>query len=330
MNIAVLSDGGWGTALAILLSGNGHKVRQWGPFPEYIGEIRRSRMNRKFLAGVRLPDDIVLCEDMKEAVAGAELILLASPSQYMRGTLQKFSAFHSDRQLLVNVAKGIEVGSLRRMSEICNEILGKNRYCVLSGPSHAEEVALKSPTAIVAASSDHADAEAVQKIFMNEFFRVYTSPDVVGVELGGSLKNVYAIASGVIDGMGLGDNPKAALMTRGIAELARLGVVLGGKSETFSGLSGIGDLLVTCISRHSRNRHVGEELGRGRKIDDILKEMGLVVAEGVTTAESAHSLALKNGVETPIINEVYEELYQGKDPRSGVRDLMTRKAKKEF
>ncbi|HBC88641.1 MAG TPA: glycerol-3-phosphate dehydrogenase [Lentisphaeria bacterium] len=331
MNIAVLSDGGWGTALAILLVHNGHSVRLWGPFPDYICEIRKSRENSKFLAGVKLPDGLVLCEDMKEAVEDSELVVLASPSQYMRGTLEKFSKLHSPgKQILVNVAKGIEVGSLKRMSEICDEILGKTRYCVLSGPSHAEEVAVNVPTAIVAASNDAATAEVVQKVFMNEFFRVYTSSDVVGVELGGALKNVFAIACGVIDGMKLGDNPKAALMTRGIAEMARLGVVLGGRYETFSGLSGIGDLIVTCTSRHSRNRHVGEELGRGRKINEILKEMGLVVAEGVKTSESAHSLALKNNVDTPIINEVYEELYVGKDPRRGVKDLMTRKAKKEF
>jgi len=331
MNVAVLSDGGWGTALSILLVNNGHSVRQWGPFPDYICEIRRSRVNSRFLAGVRLPDGLLLCEDMKDAVDDAGIVVLASPSQFMRGTLEKFSKFHlPEKHVLVNVAKGIEVGSLKRMSEICDEVLGKNQYCALSGPSHAEEVALKSPTAVVAASSDTRTAETVQKAFMNEFFRVYTSADVVGVELGGSLKNVFAIASGVIDGMRLGDNPKAALMTRGIAELARMGIALGGKGETFSGLSGIGDLIVTCISRHSRNRHVGEELGKGRKIEDILKEMGMVVAEGVKTAESAHSLALKHGVDTPIINEVYEELYLGKDPRNGVRDLMTRKAKKEF
>jgi glycerol-3-phosphate dehydrogenase (NAD(P)+) len=216
------------------------------------------------------------------------------------------------------------------MSELCEAVLGKNRYCVLSGPSHAEEVALKCPTAIVAASTDVNTAETVQKAFMNEFFRVYTATDVVGVELGGSLKNVFAIASGILDGMCLGDNSKAALMTRGIAEMARLGVALGGRTETFSGLSGIGDLIVTCISRHSRNRHVGEELGRGRKIKDVLNEMGLVVAEGVKTAESAYNLALNHNVETPIINEVYAGLYLGKDPRQGVKDLMARKARKEF
>jgi glycerol-3-phosphate dehydrogenase (NAD(P)+) len=331
MNITVLSDGGWGTALALLLIRNGHNVRQWGPFPDYISEIRKSRENSRFLPGARLPDELVLCEEMKDAVDDSEIIVLASPSQYLRGTLAKFAEYHEhDKHILVNVAKGIEIGSLKRMSELCVEILGKNRYCVLSGPSHAEEVALKSPTAIVAAATDVKTAEIVQNAFMNEFFRVYTSTDEVGVELGGSLKNVFAIASGILDGMGLGDNSKAALMTRGIAEMARLGVALGGRNETFSGLSGIGDLIVTCISRHSRNRHVGEELGKGRKIEEVLKEMGFVVAEGVKTAESAYNLALKYNVETPIINEIYAGLYLGKDPRKGARDLMTRKARKEF
>jgi glycerol-3-phosphate dehydrogenase (NAD(P)+) len=268
---------------------------------------------------------------MKDALNASEIIVLASPSQYMRGTLAKFAGYHDPKKhILVNVAKGIEIGSLKRMSELCDEILGKNRYCVLSGPSHAEEVALKCPTAIVAASSDVKAAETVQTVFMNEFFRVYTATDVVGVELGGSLKNVFAIASGILDGMGLGDNSKAALITRGIAEMARLGVALGGSSETFSGLSGIGDLIVTCISRHSRNRHVGEELGKGCKIEDVLKKMGLVVAEGVKTAESAYNLALKHNVDAPVINEVYAGLYLGKDPREGVKDLMTRKARREF
>ncbi len=331
MNITVLSDGGWGTALALLLVRNGHNVRQWGPFPEYICEIRKSRENSRFLPGARLPDELVLCEEMKDTLHDSEIIVLASPSQYLRGTLAKFAEYHDpDKHVLVNVAKGIEVGSLKRMSELCEEMLGKNRYCVLSGPSHAEEVALKCPTAIVAASTDVKTAEIVQQAFMNGVFRVYTATDVIGVELGGSLKNVFAIASGILDGMGFGDNAKAALMTRGIAEMARLGVALGGRNETFSGLSGIGDLIVTCISRHSRNRHVGEELGRGRKIGDVLKEMGLVVAEGVKTAESAYSLALKYNVETPIINEVYAGLYLGKDPRQGVKDLMTRKARMEF
>ncbi|MCK5843587.1 MAG: NAD(P)-dependent glycerol-3-phosphate dehydrogenase, partial [Victivallales bacterium] len=255
---------------------------------------------------------------------------LATPSQYMRGTLERLAPIYSG-QLLVNVSKGIENDTLLRMSELCFEIIGDSaKFAVLSGPSHAEEVALKTPTAIVAGSNEHDLAELTQKAFMSSFFRVYTSEDVIGIELGGSLKNVFAIAAGVIDGMRLGDNPKAALITRGIAEMSRLGVALGGKTGTFSGLSGIGDMIVTCTSGHSRNRHVGEELGKGRTIEEIQKEMGMVVAEGVKTAQSAYALAKKVGVETPIITEVYQAIYEGKDSRRGVRNLMTRKPKREL
>jgi glycerol-3-phosphate dehydrogenase (NAD(P)+) len=216
------------------------------------------------------------------------------------------------------------------MSELVEEVLGPVRYVILSGPSHAEEVGRLVPTAVMTASKDMAAARAIQQACMNEFFRVYTSDDVVGAELGGSLKNVLAVAAGVLDGMGMGDNTKAALMTRGIVEMARLGEALGGRPETFSGLSGIGDLIVTCMSRHSRNRHVGEELGKGRKMEDIQREMGMVVAEGVKTASSAYDLARRVGVETPIIDEVHAGLYENKDPRKAVRDLMLRDAKPEL
>jgi glycerol-3-phosphate dehydrogenase (NAD(P)+) len=331
MRTAVLSDGAWGTALALTLIDNGHEVIQWGPFPDYICELRETRKNRQFLPGIPLPGNLQFSADMEEAVSGAEIIILASPSQFMRQTLEKLAPFYSPDQILVNVAKGIEMGSLKRMSELCTEILGSERsYTVLSGPSHAEEVARKSPTAVVVGAEDHNDAAKVQKAFMNSNFRVYTSDDIIGIELGGALKNVFAIAAGVIDGMELGDNPKAALITRGIAEMARLGVALGGRFETFSGLSGIGDMIVTCTSGHSRNRHVGEELGRGKKIEEIQADMGLVVAEGVKTSESAYHLARQAGVETPVVNEIYAGIYLDKDPRQGVKDLMNRKAKKEF
>ena len=231
--------------------------------------------------------------------------------------------------IYLNLAKGIEVGTCMRMSELVEEILGPVRYVVLSGPSHAEEVARFVPTAVMTASKDAAAARAIQQAWMNEFFRVYTADDVVGAELGGSLKNVLALAAGVLDGMGMGDNTKAALMTRGIVEMARLGQALGGRAETFFGLSGIGDLIVTCMSRHSRNRHVGEELGKGRKLEDIQREMGLMVAEGVKTASSAYELARRAQVETPIIDEVHASLYENKDPRRAVRELMMRDAKPE-
>jgi len=229
----------------------------------------------------------------------------------------------------MDISKGVEKGTLLRMSELCEQILGKTRYVAFSGPSHAEEVSRRVPTAVVAASSDTAAAKTVQKAFMNDYFRIYTSRDVLSVELGGALKNVIAIAAGILDGAGMGDNTKAALMTRGIAEMARLGAKLGGHRQTFSGLSGIGDLIVTCMSRHSRNRFVGEELGKGRKLDEIIKSMNMVVAEGVDTCKAAYDLARRAGVETPIIDGIYAVLYQDRKPLDVVRQLMTRKAKSE-
>ncbi len=331
MKITVLSDGGWGTALASVLCDNRHEVTLWGPFPDYIEEMRRTRRNERFLKGVELPAALALDSDLAEACAGAGLVVLAAPSQFMRSLLTRLRQVTRAPDLIyLNVAKGIETDSCKRMSELVAEILGNVRYAILSGPSHAEEVARRLPTAVMTASADERAARTVQETFMNEYLRVYTSDDVIGAELGGSLKNVLALAAGVLDGMELGDNTKAALMTRGIAEMARLGQALGGRAETFSGLSGIGDLIVTCSSRHSRNRHVGEELGRGRKLEDIQKEMGLVIAEGVKTADSAYKLARRTGISTPIIDEVYQSLYAGKDPRQAVRDLMMRDPKPEL
>jgi glycerol-3-phosphate dehydrogenase (NAD(P)+) len=331
MNITVLSDGSWGTALALLLCRNGHNVTMWGPFPEYLDQMAASRENTKFLPGIKFHENLRLEKDMASAVAQSEMILLASPVQYARGVLEKFKPLHNNKQhFLVNVAKGIENGSLLRMSQICGKILGECSYAVLSGPSHAEEVSRQAPTTIVAASEDAELALKVQDIFMNDTFRVYTSDDVVGLELGGALKNVMAIAAGIIDGMKLGDNPKAALITRGIAEMSRLGEALGGNAQTFSGLSGIGDLIVTCCSGHSRNRHVGEELGRGKKLDEITREMGMVVAEGVKTTLSAYELAQQNNIECPIINETYAVLYKDEDPRKAIKNLMSRPSKPEI
>ncbi|MBO5761070.1 MAG: NAD(P)-dependent glycerol-3-phosphate dehydrogenase [Lentisphaeria bacterium] len=329
-NVTVLGDGAWGTALAMVLAGNGKNTILWGPFPENLREIREKREN-KFLKGVAVPETILIEEDMANAVENAELLVLASPSQYMRGTLEKLkNCFDPGKHALVNIAKGIEVGSLLSMSGICKEILGKDlQYCAISGPSHAEEVSRKMPTLVTLASADQDLATKARDTFMNPYFRIYTSSDLTGVELGGALKNVYAVAAGIIDGMGMGDNPKAALMTRAIAELTRLGISLGGDERTFAGLSGIGDLIVTCTSRHSRNRFVGEELGKGRKISEITAEMGMTVAEGVKTAKSARDLAWKCGVETPIVNAVYDVIYKEKDPREAVTELMTRRARAE-
>ena len=330
MNISVLSDGGWGTALAMVLCENKHAVTLWGPFPDYLAEMARTRRNERFLKGVELPASLRFEPDLSRACAGADIVVLASPSQYMRGLLGKLAAVPRPADLIyVNVAKGIETDSCKRMSELVAEYLGDVRYAILSGPSHAEEVARRVPTAVMTASRDAQAATTVQQAFMNEYLRVYTSTDVVGAELGGSLKNVLALAAGILDGMGMGDNTKAALMTRGIVEMARLGEALGGRPETFSGLSGIGDLIVTCTSKHSRNRHVGEELGKGRKLAEIQKEMGMVVAEGVTTASGAYQLARRAGATTPIIDEVYASLYADKDPRLAVRELMLRDPKPE-
>lgn len=331
MKITTLSDGSWGTALSMLLCRNGHAVTMWGPFPEYLDKMAVSRENPQFLPGYKFHENLRLEKNMGKAVADSELILLASPTQYTRRVLEQFKAFFdADRQLLVNVAKGIENKTLLRVSQICTDVLGKCTYAVLSGPSHAEEVIKGAPTTVVAAAENEAAARQVQEIFMNETFRVYTGTDVVGTELGGALKNVMAIAAGIIDGMRLGDNPKAALITRGIAEMSRLGEALGGNPLTFSGLSGIGDLIVTCCSGHSRNRHVGEELGRGKKLAEILQAMGLVVAEGVKTAQSAHELARRAGIECPIINETYAVLYENRTPGDAVRNLMSRPSKPEI
>ncbi len=330
MKITVIGDGAWGTALAINLVANQQQVTVWGAFPDYLETLRTTRRNDRFLPGVELPEALNFESDLATAVAGSDILLLATPTQFLRDVLIKLAPVPRDpAQIIVNVAKGIEMKSWLRISEIVEAMLGKVRFVALSGPSHAEEVARRKPTLVTAASSDAAAAQTIQRTFMNENFRVYTGDDVVGVELGGALKNVMAIAAGIIDGMGLGDNPKAALMARGVSEMGRLGEALGGKPQTFFGLSGIGDLIVTCSSRHSRNRHVGEELGRGRALDDILKEMGMVVAEGVWTAQGAYTLARRAGVETPIIDEIYRILYEGRKVDDALFALMTRSPKSE-
>ena len=332
MKIAVLSDGGWGSALTRVLAENGHEVVMWGPFPEYLAEMSISRENRKFLKGIKFHDNIVFEPNMAKAVAQAGILVLATPTQYLRSVLDQLAKVYdlSCNALLVNVAKGIEENTWLRISEMVGSILPDAPYAVLSGPSHAEEVARKIPTAVVAAAKNIENAELVQQVFMNRNFRVYTSCDTVSVELGGALKNVIAIAAGIIDGMQLGDNPKAALMTRGIAEVGRLGEALGGDAQTFSGLSGIGDLIVTCCSGHSRNRHVGEELGRGKNLQTILQEMDMVVAEGVRTSIGAYTLARRCGVETPIIDEIYNVVHNDASAIEALERLMTRSGRTEF
>jgi glycerol-3-phosphate dehydrogenase (NAD(P)+) len=280
---------------------------------------------------VHVPDTVAVTSDIAAAVDGAEMIVAAVPSQFLRSVMLQIADYPFDRATVVNVAKGVENGTLLTMSEMLHDALPAlppSHIATLSGPSHAEEVSRKIPTTVVAASLDMGTARKVQRVFMNPSFRVYGSNDIRGVEIGGSLKNVIAIAAGIIDGAELGDNTKAAVMTRGIAEIARVGVAMGAHVRTFSGLSGIGDLMVTCMSRHSRNRFVGVEIGKGRNLDDILGDM-VMVAEGVATTQSAYELAARVGVEVPIIAEVHRILFEGKDPLVACHDLMTRDPKRE-
>ena len=329
MNVTVIGTGGWGTALAVLLHGNGHKVVLWGRLAEEVDPIIAAGENKLFLPGVKVPKEIVVTLDAKPALRDAELVVLAVPSHGMRPICQQVRDFVPSGALLVSVAKGIENETGARMSEIITKVLQTDRVAVLSGPSHAEEVGRGIPTAVVIAAADQALAEVAQRTFMNERFRIYSHDDVTGVELGGALKNVVAIAAGVCDGIGFGDNTKAALCTRGLAEMGRLAVALGARRETLFGLSGIGDLIVTAFSRHSRNRGFGERLGKGEPAQQILASTKSV-AEGVKTAKSACQLAQEHGVDVPITREVFAIIYEGKSPKLAVRDLMTREAKPEF
>ena len=305
MRITVLGAGSWGTTLAILLTKNSHAVTLWSYRDQDAETIRTTRENPSFLPGIRIPDSIVATSDLHASVQEAGMIVTAIPSQHVRSVMVHLGDLPVDKVIVVNVAKGVENGTLMTMSEMLHESipgLEPRNIATLSGPSHAEEVSLGIPTTVVAASTDPQTARLVQTIFMMPYFRVYVSNDLRGVELGGSLKNVIAIAAGIVDGANLGDNTKAALMTRGIAEITRVGVALGAHARTFAGLSGIGDLMVTCMSRHSRNRYVGVEIGKGRKLSDVLSGM-VMIAEGVETTRSARELAKRAGVEAPMIED---------------------------
>ncbi len=331
MRIAVLGAGSWGTALSIILTGNNHHVTLWSHDKQYTDDILLKRENPSFLPGVSIPPEINATSNLDESVEGCEMIVTAVPSQFVRNVMVRLHHLPYEKLVVVNVAKGIEVGTLMTMSQVLRDTLPNvpsSSIATLSGPSHAEEVSRKVPTTVVAASTNPETAKLVQRTFMTPYFRVYASTDLKGVEIGGSLKNVIAIAAGIVDGANLGDNTKAALMTRGIAEITRIGVALGAHVQTFAGLSGIGDLMVTCMSRHSRNRHVGVEIGKGRKLRDILAEM-VMVAEGVETTRSANELAKQVGVEVPICAEVYKMLFEEKDAKQSTYDLMTRGAKGE-
>ncbi len=324
--IAVIGAGGWGTALANLMASKGRPVTLWGFEPHHVEELRATRVNTPFLPGVRLHDNITVTADMHE-VADAEMLLVVPPSKGMRGVAARLAEV-APRGPLVSFTKGIEQGSGLRMSEILAQALPESRIAVLSGPSHAEEVARSMPTAVVLGCADAALAEQIQGALNSQTFRVYTSTDVAGIELGGALKNIFAIAAGVSDGLGFGDNSKAALVTRALVELVRLGTALGGRRATFRGLSGIGDLMVTCFSRHSRNRSVGERLGRGETPEQIAASMEMV-AEGVPTALSAYECARRFGVETPIIDAVHGLLFNGKSPREVLVEILSREPKPE-
>ncbi len=331
MRISVLGAGSWGTTLAILLAENSHSVTLWSYVEKDAQTILRTRANPSFLPGITIPETISVTSDLGEAVPDREMLVVAIPSQFIRASLKKFHSMAFENVLLVNVAKGVENGTLMTMSEMLHDTLPRlapDRIATLSGPSHAEEVSRHIPTTVVVASTSFETARAVQSVFMVPYFRVYASNDLRGVELGGALKNVIAIAAGIVDGANLGDNTKAALMTRGIAEIARIGVALGAQDRTFAGLSGVGDLMVTCMSRHSRNRHIGVEIGKGRKLPDILAGM-VMIAEGVATTQSAYDLAKRVGVEVPIIEQVHRILFEGKDPLKACHDLMTRDPKGE-
>ena len=326
--IAVLGDGGWGTALALLLFENGHEVRLWSAFADYAAEMAASRENSRFLPGLALPKEMTITADAAEALESAWLAVFAIPTQYMRETIGRIAQCGAPVERAVSVAKGLERATLERPSEIIREIFESPRVAVLAGPSHAEEVAAGLPASLVAASEDLDFAREAQEVFSNRRFRVYANDDPLGVELCGAIKNIIAIAAGISDAIGFGDNAKSALLTRGLVEIVRLGTALGARSETFYGLAGVGDLITTSISPYGRNRRVGMEIGGGGKVDDILAGMRQV-AEGVPTTRAVLDLAARHGVEMPITAQVAEILFEGKDPRQAVVDLMMRSLKDE-
>ena len=328
MKAGILGAGSWGTALAIHLAGRDCEVKLWDGDRKLIGKLRRKRVNERYMPEVRIPDEVGLVDTSAEAAEGVDILVLVVPSHAVREVAAQIKGFAGDA-VIVSAAKGLERDTLMRMSEVIADVLGRDRkLVVLSGPSHAEEVSRAIPTAIVSASRDEAAAALVQDVFMSDLLRVYTNCDVVGVELGGALKNPVAIAAGIAAGLSFGDNAKAASLARGLAEMTRLGVKMGASAKTFAGLAGMGDLVTTCISRYSRNRNLGELVGRGKLLKDALQEIGQV-AEGVGTARSALELARRHGVEVPITEEVCAVLFEGKAPREAVEKLMMRRAKEE-
>jgi glycerol-3-phosphate dehydrogenase (NAD(P)+) len=326
--ITVLGAGSWGTALSISLSSNGNSLKLWGRNSQELDEIKDSRENKKYLPGIKLGENVLIVKDIQEAMENSNIIVCSIGSQSIRSLMQLIKPFVKEGCIIVNTAKGIERGTHMRLSQVVNFEVPKAKYVVLSGPSHAEEVSRGMPTTLVAASDNILIAERIQDLFMSNRLRVYTNPDVIGVELGGALKNIIALGAGISDGMGFGDNAKAAMMTRGITEISRLGIKMGAKQATFSGLSGIGDLIVTCTSMHSRNRRCGMLIGQGVSPKEAIKEIGMVV-EGVFTAEAAYELSKEMNVELPITEQIYHVLKEEISAKDAVIKLMGRGKKHE-
>ena len=326
--IGVIGAGSWGTALAITLSNKGHKVRIWDLDETHLKELDENRENVRYLPGIKFGENLQTAPDVESALNGADIVLFSAPAQHFRSALKGALPYLKENMVAVNVAKGIEQGTLMRMSEIANELAPDLKYVVLSGPSHAEEVGMAMPTTVAVASEDIKIAEYIQEEFMTDRFRIYTAEDIVGIELGGSLKNIIALGAGISDGMGFGDNAKAALMTRGLAEMKRLGEKLGADPATFLGLAGVGDLIVTCTSMHSRNRRCGIMIGEGTPPDEATEKVGMVV-EGIFTAVAAKELAAKSGVEMPITEGINDVIDGKMDARAVVEMLMTREKKSE-
>jgi len=323
VKVGVLGSGAWGIALGILLHNNGNKVTMWSALDSEVDMINNERENKITLPGIKIPEGIAATNDLEEATKDKDILVMAVASRFTRETAHKLKGLVKEGQIIVNVAKGIEESTLMTLTEIIADEVNGADVAVLSGPSHAEEVGKKMPTTCVVGANSKETAQLIQNAFMSEVFRVYISPDVLGIELGGSLKNVIALAAGMADGLGCGDNTKAALITRGIAEVTRLGLAMGGKEKTFSGLSGIGDLIVTCASMHSRNRRAGILIGQGMTYEEAMTEVKAVV-EGVYSAKAAYKLAEKYGIEMPIIEQVNLVLFENKSVKDAVVDLMVR------
>lgn len=327
--MCVLGAGSWGTALAIVLANNNYEVSLWTLNETQKNEINLNKTNNKYLPGIKIPKNIISTCDIGSAINGSEIIVLAVPSQAIRGLCSKMNQYVNSDQIIVNASKGLERDTGLRISSVVSEEINNSKFAVLSGPSHAEEVALSLPTTISVSSSDKDISEKVQLIFNNQNFRVYTNPDLTGVELGGTLKNIIAFGAGICDGVGYGDNTKSALITRGLTEIKRLGIALGAKADTFSGLSGIGDLIVTCTSEHSRNRKAGILIGQGKSLSETLNEVQMVV-EGIVATEVAYKLSLELEVDMPITKAIYSVLYENIPARDAVKKLMNRDTKSEI